>query len=419
MIPLCFKFLRRMKIIQIDHPTGILAGKIQLDGSKSISNRVLMIRALSSGHFKVDGLSTSDDTHVLDELLNGGTREVYDVHHAGTSFRFLTAYLAILPKTKILTGSERMLQRPIAALVEALRQMGANIDYLGQVGYPPLKISAPGMIISEINVKANISSQYLTALILIAPTLEQGLTIHLEGELVSESYLNMTIETVKEFGINVVKTANVLHIPSQSYVQRDYKVEADWSAASYHVSLVALATVAKISMLGLFEKSTQGDAAITQLAPILGVEAQWLDEEWVFSSAIGQAELSYNFVNQPDIAQTVAVICAAKGIRARFTGLQTLSIKETDRISALHNELSKISCGFMESTERGFYEVTGKIQFNGIPQFATYKDHRMAMAFAPLALLHPIRIEEPEVVSKSYPRFWDDLKLLGFRITHV
>ncbi len=409
-----------MKVLQLEHPTGVLEGTITLDGSKSISNRVLMIKKLGGCHTLINGLSKSDDTEVLRTLLDSENTSTYDVHHAGTSFRFLTAYLALKEGTQILTGSERMQQRPIGPLVDALKQLGANIEYVSKSGFPPLRIHTPGKLGNRVSIKANISSQYLTALILMAPTLPKGLHIHLLGDMVSESYLNMTIATAGEFGIKIHQHGDVIFIPPQPYNCIDYRVEADWSAASYYFSLVSLARSANIKLKGLFEQSSQGDAQITSCASRIGVSCQFNDDQWLLNKGNSENYFDYDFINQPDIAQTMAVCCAAQGITIDFTGLQTLSIKETNRIAALNQELSKVNCGFREMPSKtGHYELTGSMKFDNIPQFATYKDHRMAMSFAPLALLHPIRIEEPDVVSKSYPAFWKDMASIGFRLTQV
>lgn len=414
-----------MKVIRISHPTGIVEGSIRLDGSKSISNRALIIRALSGVDFGISGLSICDDTVAMDRLLSEN-QIVNDVHHAGTTFRFLTAYLALQEDTQVLTGSERMLQRPIGPLVDALRSIGCDINYLGEEGYPPLEIGSPGDMsdLHEVRISAGISSQYISALILIAPTLPNGLRIHLEGEMVSESYLKMTLATVAEFGIEVAYDGKSISIEPQEYKVQDYTVEADWSAASYHYAIVALAKSAMLKLEGLFPNSTQGDAAMEQLAESLGVSTAWFQNDALLEKTGASDSLTYDYINQPDIAQTVAVICASLDMKTDFSGLKTLRIKETDRIAALQIELAKIGSGFpllhTESSGEEHYGVSNKVAKPPvIPRFATYKDHRMAMAFAPLALLFPIEMEEPDVVSKSYPNFWNDLKELGFVIEEL
>lgn len=417
-----------MKIIKLSHPTGVIKGKIQLDGSKSISNRVLIAKALAEKDITIKNLAHSDDTKVLNKLLGKPDEKIYDVGHAGTSFRFLTAYLATKKGKQVLTGSSRMKQRPIGPLVDALRQIGCRIEYMEKDGYPPLKIRKPEDLgeNNKVRIKANISSQYLSALLLIAPSLPKGLEIELVGELVSESYLMMTLGILSEFGISYERKKNTITVPHQKYKLKNYKVESDWSASSYYYSIAALAKEAKIELKGLHPDSHQGDSAMMGLGRMLGVISDFDDKD-VLTLEKGPHKavtFNYDFVNQPDLAQTIAVICAAKGINAVKTGLKTLRIKETDRIAALDNELSKVGSGFaLKETKDGkeYYEVKEGFSMDADypPQFATYKDHRMAMAFAPLALISPILIENPDVVSKSYPNFWNDLESLGFEIQPV
>lgn len=414
-----------MKTIRITHPSGIIRGDITLDGSKSISNRVLIIRALSPSNFTIHRLSSSDDTCILRDLLEENQSGHYNVGHAGTSFRFLTAFLAFRPGIQILTGSSRMKERPIGALVDALNQIGARITYQEKKGYPPLRINSPSVEIKNtVSIDAGISSQYLTALILIAPTLPEGLNIVLEGDLVSASYLELTLGIIKYFGIQYTRSDHSIHIPPQSYQVKDFTVEADWSACSYYYALAALAGEANIRISGLFENSLQGDSALLRLGDAVGVSSEFQDHRLILTkNDRAKALLTYDFINQPDIAQTLAVICAARGIEGRFTGLKTLSIKETDRISALHKELLKIGGSFLKTGQNGHEAMysPGPIdsEIHIEPVFDTYKDHRMAMAFAPLGLCFPIRMNNPEVVSKSYPRFWEDLSSLGFEIHSV
>lgn len=416
-----------MSVIQISHPTGIIDGEVHLDGSKSISNRVLIIRALCEEKFEIKRLANSDDTKILKKLLKTEHLKEYNVGHAGTSFRFLTAYLAIKNGKQILTGSDRMKQRPIGPLVTALRQIGCQIDYLEKEGYPPLKLGKPKNLsdFSEVTVKADISSQYLTALILIAPVLPNGLTIHLKGEMVSESYLKMTLRIIEEFGIEYIRKGDSIVIEPQNYRPKTFTVEADWSASSYYYSIAALAKDANIYLKGLYENSVQGDSAMMGIGRMLGIDSKFEKKGLHINKGEHKTvSFEYDFLNQPDLAQTIAVICAAKGVSGIFNGLKTLRIKETDRIFALNKELSKVEGSFTHSKtvkEEEYYEIGPQIKFSTgvIPRFETYKDHRMAMAFAPLALLGPIQIEKPEVVSKSYPAFWEDLKSLGFEIQPV
>jgi 3-phosphoshikimate 1-carboxyvinyltransferase len=413
-----------MSTIRVSHPTKKVEGNIPLNGSKSISNRVLIIRALCDQPFTISHLSTSDDTQTLKMLLKS-FQEVYDCHHAGTTFRFLTSFLAIQDGTQILTGSERMKERPIGPLVDALISIGANIEYLDKKGYPPLQIHSFNFknYRSSISVKADISSQYITALLLIAPILPMGLEINLVGELVSEPYLNMTLSTLNEFGIHYNRSGGKIFINHQKYIPKDYVVEADWSAASYFYSIATLAEEAKLSLEGLFSHSIQGDSKMKDIGELFGIESQFVDGKlWLTKKSSPQHSIFYDFINQPDLAQTIAVMCSAVGMKASFTGLQTLKIKETDRIAAIQNELGKIAGDFKldrVENDKEYYKINNKCNFSKIPRFKTYKDHRMAMAFASLALLHDIEFEKPEVVTKSYPNFWKDLESIGFVVSHV
>ena len=414
-----------MSIIRVSHPTSQISGRVRLNGSKSISNRVLIIKALCEEPFEIHHLSNCDDTITLNRLLSN-EENVFDAHHAGTTFRFLTSYLAIRPGQQELTGSDRMKQRPIGQLVNALRDLGADIEYLENEGYPPLKIGdfKKSKYNREINVKANISSQYITSLLLIAPVLPEGLLLHLDGDLVSESYLNMTLSTLGEFGIQYKKQGNTIEVPNQKYKGKPYTVEADWSACSYFFSIAALADKAEIILDGLFSNSIQGDSKMRDIGALYGIKS-FFDENdslHITKESEPQNNIYYDFINQPDLAQTVAVMSAGIGAQSEFSGLKTLRIKETDRIAALQTELQKINSDFpfiKEENGEEFYGVSEEALFDDVPRFSTYKDHRMAMAFAPLALMHPIEVEKPEVVSKSYPLFWKDLESLGFVIEKV
>ncbi|MBK8056249.1 MAG: 3-phosphoshikimate 1-carboxyvinyltransferase [Saprospiraceae bacterium] len=410
-------------------PKKIISGEITLSGSKSISNRVLMIRALCDEKFEIFNLSDSDDSVSMDTLLRSDD-ELLDAHHAGTTFRFLTAYLAIQPGTQILTGSPRMKQRPIKALVDALNLLGADIEYLEEEGYPPLKINSPkGIWKSEISLPANISSQYITALLLIAPCLPQGLTIHLEGDIVSRPYIEMTLGIMAFFGVDVVFEGNTLLVPYKKYQPKTFHVEADWSAASYFYEIAAFSESACIKLNGLHKNSLQGDADVANICKKLGIET-FYDEYSITlkkeKDTVFPQNLEYNFINVPDIAQSISVLCAGIGCNVLFSGLQTLKIKETDRISALKNEHAKMNVSFSKMPER-FSSKTGIEYYmqegmsttdkSFVPSIDTYNDHRMAMCFAPLGLLFPIMINDPLVVSKSYPGFWKDISGLGFIIS--
>ncbi len=402
--------------IQIAIKNTHLEGEITLDGSKSISNRVLIINALTKDNFNIKGLSTSDDTKALQKAL-ANPQAIKDVGAAGTTMRFLTAYFALQEGTWTLTGSERMKQRPIAILVDALRNLGADISYLEGKGCPPLRINGKKLKGGTVKMSASVSSQYLSALLMIAPVLEKGLVLELEGRLVSRPYLMMTLNIMAYFGIRYQFEGNRIQIAPQAYQARDFVVEADWSAASYYYGMAVLAPSAHIYLKGLHKKSLQGDAVLVEMMQQLGVKSEFTDEG-VHLQKTGTLPESfhYNFVECPDLAQTLAVACAGAGIPAIFDGLITLSIKETDRTAALRDELAKF--GVLFQGEGDHWELEpNKAQFDQEPPntIHTYHDHRMAMAFAPLALKckHGLMIEDAKVVTKSYGNFWNDLQQLG------
>lgn len=410
-----------MKTLLIRKQNKQLRGEIDLAGSKSISNRALVIQALCAEPFQIQRLANAKDTDTLTQLLQSDG-DYLDVGPAGTTFRFLTALLALKDGTQTLTGSERMQQRPIAVLVDALRQLGANIDYLKNEGYPPLHIHAPRLTATHrLSISASVSSQYISALLLIAPRLPQGLELTLVGKIVSRPYIQMTLNLMAYFGIAYRWEGNQISIAPQPYEARDFIVEADWSAASYYYILAAFADDdLDLQLNGLFENSLQGDAAIVELGAHFGIVSTFNQNGVRLTKRknAAPAPLSYDFLECPDIAQSLAVLCAGVGVKAHFFGLETLKIKETDRVQALRQELQKVGVLFEgQADESG--KLSGSAVFDATPQFATYEDHRMAMAFAPLALLHPVRIEEPEVVVKSYPDFWKDLEILGFEILEM
>lgn len=410
-------------------PEKNIEGEITLSGSKSISNRVLLIRALCDDNFDIHNLSDSDDTVCMETLLMSN-ESVLDAHHAGTTFRFLTAYFAVKNGIQVLTGSPRMKQRPIRALVDALNQLGADIEYLENEGYPPLKINPPkDSWKHEISLPSDISSQYITALLLIGPVLPHGLTLHLIGEIVSRPYIEMTLGIMSFFGVDVVFEGNTLVVPHKKYHSQPFHVEADWSAASYFYEIAAFAESAKIKLNGLHKNSLQGDADVANIGSKLGIHTTFDDRSITLTKDVKTAfpkYFEYNFIKVPDIAQSISVLCAGIGCSILFSGLQTLKIKETDRISALKNEHAKMRVAFSRMPGR-FSEKTGIEYYmqegschtlnDIIPAIDTYNDHRMAMCFAPLGMLFPIKINDPAVVTKSYPGYWKDLKCLGFSIS--
>lgn len=408
----------------ISKPDRSLSGDIHLDGSKSISNRALIIRALSGKSFDIQRISTAKDTQLMQALL-ASDDETLNAGAAGTTFRFLTAYLAMQPGTRTLTGTERMKQRPIGVLVEALRKLGARIDYLENEGFPPLHIHSPeGPQVDEITMPADTSSQYISALLMIAPTLPNGLTITLEGEIVSRPYLEMTLRMMQFFGAKHEWQGNAIHVPPQVYQAKKFLVEADWSAASYWYVMAAFADTCDLRLHGLFPESLQGDAVLPEMMAQFGVWSEFGDGfiHLRKTQTPPKPLFEQNFLPCPDLAQSLAVACAGLGVQGLFTGLETLRIKETDRISALQIELAKVNCflsrlpGRFSRSDADFFMLEGKADVSSTPTFATYEDHRMAMAFAPLAMFGKIKIEEPGVVEKSYPDFWEHLRQVGFQV---
>ena len=412
---------------QLSKPNRSLTGTITLDGSKSIANRVLIIQALCAEAFSIEKIAGSRDTETLQRLLNSKD-ETLDTGAAGTTFRFLTAYLALQKGTQILTGSDRMKQRPIGVLVEALRGLGAQIEYVEQEGYPPLRIGEPKQVRGgALSISAGTSSQYISALLLIAPTLPEGLQLTLEGTIVSRPYIEMTLNIMRYFGAEVTWMEQTIKVAPGAYRGRPFTVEADWSAASYYYAMAAFGEEVDLQLNGLYRDSVQGDAVVADIMRAFGIETEYNDTGIRLTrSGREKRALDQDFLTCPDLAQTVAVACAGTGKSGMFTGLETLRIKETDRIAALQNELAKVQvwlsqlpAKFTGDPSREYFMIEGNATFTDTPTFATYEDHRMAMAFAPLAMLHPVAIEEPEVVVKSYPEYWNDLRQLGYVVTPV
>ena len=387
--------------------------RIKLPASKSISNRALILNALSYSPYPIGNVSDCDDTSVMIKALDSNDR-LFDVGAAGTSMRFLTAFLSKTLGEWVITGSERMKQRPIRILVDALNQLGAKIEYLEKEGFPPLKITGSALMGGEIKLNGSVSSQYISALMMIAPYMYKGLTIQLEGKVISQPYIRMTQAMMNEFGVDSTFVDNSIRIPAQEYTPVPFTVESDWSAASYWYELLAIAGKGEVFLEGLRKNSYQGDAQVANLFAQLGVATEYYTDGVKLSpSGTATSQLSYNFINEPDLAQTLAVCCCIKGIPFSFSGLQSLKIKETDRINALINELAKLGYCISEPAE-GELEWTGATCAKAdVPVIKTYEDHRMAMAFAPAALVGELEIEHPEVVSKSYPDFWQDLQTIS------
>ncbi len=389
-----------------------------LPASKSIANRVLILNALAGEGSELYNLSDANDTQLMLRLISSDD-EVIDVEDAGTTMRFLTAFFAVTNQKKILTGTARMKERPIGILVEALRKLGADIRYLEQEGYPPIKIEGfRGQQVEEVSIRGDVSSQYISALMMIAPSLPKGLRLKLEGNIGSRPYIEMTRSLMKEFGAESSFEGNLIDVKPQQYKPIRYTVESDWSAASYWFAFASLTDEAEIVLPRISLNSLQGDRAIVDIMSHLGVTATPLPGELLrLTRSKHSHSLQWDFTHCPDLAQTVAVVCAAGGVEALFTGLQSLRIKETDRIAALQNELRKIGADLVENTNATEWRLIPSKKLPSVASFETYKDHRMAMAFAPLATRMTVSLVNPSVVKKSYPRYWDDLKSLGVQIT--
>jgi 3-phosphoshikimate 1-carboxyvinyltransferase len=405
-----------VKSILVHPPQKSIRAEIRLAASKSECNRALIINALTGFECELTNISEARDSQTMLRLLNSND-PIADVIDAGTTMRFLTAYFAVTGQSKIMTGTPRMCERPIGILVDALRILGADIEYQKETGYPPLKLN--GFTYSgqnEINMRGDVSSQYISALLLIAPGLPSGLKIQLEGEVGSKPYIEMTLNQMAHFGINYHADwhTNTIIIPPFKYQPHPYAIESDWSGASYWYSIVALADDAEVELLGLKKDSLQGDSAIVDIMRHLGVESVFTERGVLLSKIPPAASIGWDFTACPDLAQTVAVCCAVKGITLSLTGIESLKIKETDRVFALQQELQKLGATLKEIEKDHLYEVARIPGFESAetPSIHTYDDHRMAMAFAPAGMVSPIIIEEPGVVVKSYPGYWKDLAVV-------
>ena len=401
--------------LKLFHPSQVIQGELTITGSKSESNRLLVLKALFP-QIDIRNLSNSDDSQVTQKGLKSPD-DVVDIHHAGTAMRFLTAFFAIQPQREIvLTGSERMQERPIEPLVEALNSLGADITYQKEHGFPPLIIKGKEIVKDKVALPANISSQYISALMLIAPRLKNGLKIDLLGETTSVPYIKMTNSIMEQLGFETAFNGSQIVIkPNPKIASCQWTVESDWSSASYFYSIVTLASRGEITLSSFFEESKQGDAALTQIYQKFGVKTTHSNGRITLSKMENYKLPKYimiNLKNTPDLAQTIAVTCFGLHIDCKLTGLHTLKIKETDRLSALKIELEKLGAQVI-ITDRSLELINSKKTNKNI-SIDTYNDHRMAMAFAPLALKVPIIINNAGVVSKSYPSFWDDLRKINF-----
>ena len=405
-----------------------LAANVKLPASKSISNRALIIHALSKGDLLPQNLSVCDDTEVIVDALMYNPYTI-DIKAAGTAMRFLTAYLAVTPGEHVITGTDRMKKRPIGILVDALRYLGADIEYVGEEGFPPLRIKGRPLDGGRLEIPANVSSQYISALLMIGPALKNGLELKMTGDIASRPYIDLTLWMMREFGADAEwSDVDTVTVGPRPYRQRQYMIESDWSAASYWYEMMALTgdTESAVTFGGLFDASRQGDSIVRYIFSLLGVKTRFADSD---GGALPEVRLKklpcllprldYDFVAAPDLAQTVVVACAMLDIPFRFTGLASLRIKETDRIDALERELLKLGYVLRDENNDTLIWDGTRCQPTMEP-IDTYEDHRMAMAFAPAAIKHPgLRINNPQVVTKSYPQFWDDLEKAGWSVLKV
>ncbi|GAA3596981.1 3-phosphoshikimate 1-carboxyvinyltransferase [Flavivirga amylovorans] len=405
--------------ITLQKSTVAKQSSIQITGSKSESNRLLLLKALYP-EISLENVSNSDDSNLMTNALTTSS-DLVDIHHAGTAMRFLTAYFSVQEGREVtLTGSKRMKERPIEVLVEALQELGADISYVENEGFPPIKIKGKKLTRHKVSLKANVSSQYISALLLIASKLENGLELTLEGEITSVPYIKMTLSLLDEIGVESSFNGHVITVkPTTNNQQpKTLTVESDWSSASYYFSIAAISEIGtEITLSSYKGNSLQGDSVLTDIYKHFGVNTVFNDNSSVtLKKEFSNLEpLTLNLKNAPDIAQTIAVTCFALGMPCDLTGLHTLKIKETDRLVALKNEIEKFG-GRVEITDKSL-RLLASDKINEMVSIETYHDHRMAMAFAPLALKVPIKIEDAMVVSKSYPTFWDDLESIGFKIT--
>ena len=392
---------------------------IYLNSSKSESNRLLIIKALSEKEITIKNLSKANDSVLLKNLLESENLVVWDAQDAGTSFRFLTSFLAIKKEHVVLSGTERMKQRPVKVLVDALNKIGAEILYLENEGFPPIYVKGKiNQVKNKLDIPGDISSQYISSLLLIAPLLEKGIEINIEEPFYSRPYVNMTLNLMNSFGIKSEVKGNKISIKNQEFSSGSYIVESDWSAASYWYSILSISdNINNLTLQGLKKKSNQGDSVISELMKSFGVNTQYKEDGIVLTKIkLDTEEIELDFRDCPDLAQTILVVAAYHKIKLKVSGVESLKIKETDRLVAMKNELKKIGCDFYEEGNYWILEKRRR-EIDDELSIDTYKDHRMAMAFAPLASKKSLIINDPDVVVKSYPTYWEDLKKVGFIIT--
>ncbi len=409
-----------MNPFSVPTPSRPLRGTLPMVASKSESNRALILRALAGPSIELDNLSAARDTRLLSALLES-REEVLDARDAGTTLRFLTAWCAAAHRPALITGTPRMRERPIGILVDALRELGADIRYEGKEGFPPHRVIAFDQKTPHARVRGDVSSQYISALLLIGPFLPMGLELTLTGEVASRPYIDMTIEWMARFGLRVEETESGFRVPTQSATGGRYAVESDWSGAGYWYTLMALAGEGELKLMHLREKSLQGDRALADLFVNLGVQSRFEADGVVISPGPRADHFTADFTGIPDQAQTFAVCCAGLGIPARLSGLKSLRIKETDRIAALQTELAKFGCD--AEVERYGTEGDEALILPGTPlnvngqTVRTYEDHRMAMSFAPLSALGAVQMDDADVVAKSYPSFWEDWAVISKNVS--
>jgi 3-phosphoshikimate 1-carboxyvinyltransferase len=418
-----------MNVSDLYHPSGITEGKIALEGSKSIANRVLIIKALCPEDLFIENLPRCDDTMVLQKAIDNLQNSTFHVNLAGTAGRFLTALFAVSDGTQIIDADEGLRNRPVKPLLDALRTIGCSIESMhGDDRFPLRILPFQGQVSDVVTVSENISSQFITALLLTAPVLPQGLTIHLSENQVSAAYIDMTIQVMAYFGVHVKKDGTSLHIAPQVYKGKDITIEGDWSSASYYFGIAALSHQAHIILEGLFPDSWQGDTKMMETADYFGISSRFEGNHFIIEKTgekPAKPYIEFDFIRSPDLFQTIAVTSAALSMHGMFTGLDTLPYKESDRVSAIQQELqkcgvflSKMPQNFARKKDKPVYFMEGSFLLpdENLP-FKTYKDHRMAMSLAILALKGKISLFDPDVVTKSYPGYWNDLTTLGFLST--
>ena len=407
-------------MISVLHPNRILKVNLSLTGSKSITNRLLILRSMYPS-LKIKNKSESHDSVVLENALKSSSN-IKDINHAGTSMRFLTAFYSILEdKEIIIKGSKRMHERPIYPLIDSLKLIGADISYLEKDGFPPIRIKGKKLNFKKVQISSNVSSQFVSAILLVAPKLNGGLVIELKGELISKPYIQMTLSLLNDLGIKTSFKGKLITVENLEEIQEKHiSVESDWSSASYWYSIVALSERAAVRLNNFYKNSIQGDSVLTKYYKSLGVGTRFTENKIILTKLkdfTPPQNLNLNLIDSPDLAQTIAVTCFGLKINCFLDGLQTLNIKETKRLNALKNELKKLGAN-IQVTESSLKLFEAKKIKNNI-KIKTYDDHRMAMSFAPLSLKIPIFIESPSVVAKSYPKFWDDLRKAGFVIKPI